>query len=106
MNVLDDEEHRLLLAERLDQRQQRLEDARLRRLRGARALAQAWQDHAERGRQGSGKSLERGVLVAKQRPQRGDQGRVGQLALAEIDAIAREHDRAVAHATDQLLNKA
>src|SRR5213078_2694061 len=37
-----------------------------------------------------GERVERGVAVARERPQRGDDGGVGQLALPELDAVARE----------------
>ena len=95
MQVLDDQHHDALGAQRVQQRQQRLEQAPLRDAHvlgaGARAgQAEAGKQAVQLGARGLGERVERGVAVACQWPQCGDDRRVGQLALPELDAVARE----------------
>ncbi len=107
MQVLDHEQHGALLGESLEQREQRLEDARLRGLAARCALAETGQHRSQRGPQRVGQGVQGRIAVAKQRPEGAEQRRVGQLALAELDAVAGEHERVErARAADQLIDEA
>ena len=76
--------------------EQRLEEARLRRRvavhdRRARVgRRELGQEAREPARVRRAELVERGVAVARERAQRGDERGVGQLALAELDAVAAE----------------
>ena len=92
------EDERLLLAEALEQRQQRLEQLGLgelaRRPGAARAVAQLGQQRRELAA-GAGRELvEDGIAVAGERAQDRDDRRVRQLVAAELDAVAALHARA------------
>ena len=50
------------------------------------------EQRVEPGAQLRRERLQHGIAVAHERPQRSEQGRVGQLALAELDAVAPEDD--------------
>ena len=96
VEVLDRQQQAVLAAEPLEQLQQALEQARLggrRLLRpfGALALPQAGEHVREAGAGGGSQRVQRGVAGARERAQGGDDRRVGQLALAELDALAAEH---------------
>ena len=83
--------------EQLEHREQRLEDARL--VAGAAlppaAGAQPGQERGELGADVVRQLVQHRVAVAHERAQRGDERRVGQLALAELDAVAVQHARPV-----------
>ena len=66
VEVLDDEEHGGVLGQRLQQRQQGLEDARLSGLGAGTAGAEARDDRVERRAEGGRERVERGVSVAHQ----------------------------------------
>jgi hypothetical protein len=93
VQVLDHEHHRRLLGERLEQRQQRLEDARLGRVPGRVTAAQAGHDRVDGRPVRRGQLVKGRVLVAQQRTQRGQERGVRQLVLTELDAVARKHAR-------------
>ena len=96
MQVLDDEQHRGLAREPVEHREQRLEDPAL--VAGAaHALARGAEAGQQRGQLGGDvgrQVLEDRVAVAHERAERRDERRVGQLALAQLDAVAAEHARA------------
>ena len=101
VDVLEQQQDRLLAAEALQQREQRLEQAplggagavvRARPRRGT-GLADVGEQRRELGPRGLAELVEHRVLVARERPQRGDQRRVGQLALAQLHALAAERAR-------------
>jgi hypothetical protein len=95
VQVLDHEQHRLLLGHRLEQRQQRLEHARLLgRWRVVRGLGEPGQDRAQIGAVGRRERVEGRVPLPGDAAQGPEQRRVGELALAELDAVAAEHARA------------
>ena len=91
----------------VEQREQRLEHARLGRRRPPLlALPEAGEDRVEGGAERGRERIEGGVPVAHERPQRGEQRRVGKLVLAELDAVAGEHARAgLARVPDQLVGE-
>ena len=98
VEVLDDEDGGVVAAEAVEQGEQRLEEPRLRgdladvggrRLRAA-ELGQELGEVVAAGAEG----VEDGVAGAHERAQRGDDRRVGQLAGAELDALAEEDARA------------
>ena len=94
VDVLEHERERLLAAQVVEQRQQRLEQARLAlgRLAGERRLrAELGEEGGELGADGGGEFVEDGVAVAGERPQDAHDRRVGQLLLAELDGLA-DHD--------------
>ena len=108
VDVLDDQDDRGVAAEAVDRRQQRLEEPRLRLAVGFAALmiacgraavaarvVQAGQQRRQLVARGGRKLQQRGVPGADQRPQGADQRRVGQLAVAKLDALAAEHARAI-----------
>ena len=99
---------RLLLGERVEQRQQRLEDARLRGVAAVRARSpKPGSMAASAARSGSGQRVEGRVPSRSSGPQRADQRGVGELALAELDAVADEHERArLARPAEQLAGQA
>ncbi len=92
VQVLDQQQHRPVRGEAVEQRQQAFEQPRLRarvrigRVRGGRGAGQQRRDRGAQLRR------QRGIAGAGQRPQRGHERDVGQLALAEVDAVAREHE--------------
>jgi hypothetical protein len=88
VDVLEDEHERLRLGQAPQQREQQLEDAPLRgrRLRGG---------GVELGQQRGEADRARAQLVGAQPAQGADDGREGQLAVAEIDAVADEDSRAL-----------
>ena len=96
VDVLEQQQHRLLAAEALQQREQRLEETALRRARalvGPRRRTARAELGQQRGKLGPGDLadlLQHRVLVARERPQRGHQRRVGQLALPQLHAFAAE----------------
>ena len=95
VQVLDHEQHRALAAERVQQRQQALEQARLPGVAGAGHVVVPAAQSRQQRRDGRAHVVgERGVPGAGERAQRGDERQVGQLALAEVDAVAGEHERA------------
>ena len=89
VQVLDEQDEGLRLREGVQQCQQRLEQAALRRP-GGRA-GQAGQERGQLLAQVGVEGVERRIAAAGQRTQRRDQRGVGQLAVAEIEALAREH---------------
>ena len=93
VQVLDQQQHRPLGAERVEQRQQTLEQPRLR------ALLAVLGGRPEPGQQRRDRRAhlvgQRRVAGAGERAQRGHQRHVRELALAEVDAVAREHERPV-----------
>ena len=92
VQVLDHEQHRALAPERVEQRQQALEQPRLAALRAVRPGSG---DPGQQRRHGGADRLrQRGVAGACERPQRGDEREVRQLAVAEVDGLARQHERA------------
>ena len=98
VQVLDHQQDGRGARQPVEHGEQRLEHARL-VARAAHALARrrrgrAAASPARRG-SSSGSSVEHRVAVAHERPQRGDERRVGQLALAQLDAVAAQHARAV-----------
>ena len=108
VDVLDDQDDRRVATEAVDRRQQGLEEPRLRLAVGLAALmlaggycavaigiGQAGQQRRQLVARGGGKLQQRGVLGTDQRSQGADQRRVGQLAVAELDALAAEHACAV-----------
>ena len=99
VEVLDRQQHRPGAAEPLEQREHRLEQAALagaRLLVGARAgAAQLGQQLGERVAGGDRQRL--GLLgreAARERAQRGDERRVGDLRAAQLEALAEQHARA------------
>ena len=99
VQVLDRHQQAVLAGQKLQQLQQRVEQARLRgRLVVGLAVAAAepGEDLGERVARGAGEQRrERGIAGAGQRAQRADDRRVGQLALAQLDAVAADHADAV-----------
>ena len=103
VDVLEHERERLLAAEVVEQREQRLEQARLaerrlgaaRRLgiggRGRGAAAELREQRGELGADARGQRVEDGVALARERAQDAHDRRVGQLLLAELDALADLH---------------
>ena len=107
MQVLDHEHHGSVLAERVEQREQRLEDAGLVGGLGVEAPAKPRQQRVESRPQRRRQRLEHGVAVADERAQRAEQRRVGELALSELDAVAPEHrGPALARPPDELVRQA
>jgi hypothetical protein len=107
VQVLDHEQDGALVAERLEQRQQGLEDARLEGVLAGRPVPEAGEHVRERRPQRVGERVEGGMLVAYERSQRRHQRRVGELALAELDAVAGEHEGSrLARPPDELLDQA
>ena len=88
VDVLEDEHERLRLGQAPQQREQQLEHAPLRgrRLRGG---------GVELGEQRREADRAPAQLVGAQPPQGADDRREGQLAVAEVDAVAGEHARAL-----------
>ena len=93
VQVLDDQQHGRGAGERLQHREQRLEHPRLVAGRpiAVTRLAEPRQERAQLGQDVRRQRLEHRIAVAHERPQRGDQRRVGELALAELDAVAAQH---------------
>ena len=104
VDVLEHERERLLAAELVEQRQQRLEQARLaaRRLVRAQLLGAAAgaapvelrQQRGELRAHARGQRVENGVTLTRERAQDAHDRCVGQLLLAELDALADRHPRA------------
>ena len=96
VQVLDRDHQPVLAREQLQQLEQAVEQARLGgRLVVVAGLAEAGEDLGERAARGVGELLEGRVAGAGQRAQRADDRRVGQLALAQLDAVAADHADAV-----------
>ena len=93
VEVLHHEHDGRLIGQRLEQRQQRLEHARLGGVAGRVTAADPGHDRVDRGAVRRSERVQRRVLVAHERPQRRQQRGVRQLVLAELDAVAREHAR-------------
>ena len=93
MQVLDRQQQRGVAAERLEQRQQRLVDARLAGLVVGGAVV-ARQQRREPGARGGVELGEDRIAVAREGAQSGDERRIGQLALTELDALADQDPRA------------
>ena len=95
VQVLDRQQDGLVTAEQVEQRQQRLEDARLRRLvavhdrrrRGGRELGEQAREPGPRGR---AELVEHRVAVAREGSQGGDDGGVGELVIPEGDALSAD----------------
>ena len=98
MDVLEHERERLLASQVVEQRQQRLEQARLaeRRLVGAQlfgiaargALAELGKQRRELRAHPRRELVEDGVALTRERSQHAHDRCVGQLLLAELDALA------------------
>ena len=97
MQVLDHEQHGRLPRQAVEHRQQRFEHARLvaRAAHPLRSLAEPGQQRRELRADAGGQLREHRIGVAHERAQRGDERRVRQLALAQLDAFAAQHARAV-----------
>ena len=99
MDVLEHEQHRAARAEGVEQVEHRLEEVRLGGgvLRGHQdAAARQTGEQPGEGLPSAGRQLvEHLVAVAHERAQRAHQRRVGQLAVAQLDAVAAQHERAV-----------
>jgi hypothetical protein len=107
MQVLHDEQHRLVAAERLEEGQQRLEDARLRGVARRGGGAETGQDVVERGAQRRRERVERGVGLADERAERAQERCVGELVDTKLHAVAREDAGArLAGVTLQLVREA
>ena len=98
VQVLDDEHERRLLGQPAEQGEQRLEQAGLGELLvggGGGRVAGLGQQPAQLGLAGAGQLAEGvGAELAPQVAQRRDDRGVGQLALAQLDAVAGQHARA------------
>ena len=97
VDVLEHERERLLAAEVVEQREQRLEQPRLalRRLAAVlRLRAELREQGGELRARAGGQLVEHGVAVARERAQDAHDRRVGQLLLAELDALAERDARA------------
>ena len=88
VQVLDDEEDGARLGERVEKRQERLEDARLGGLGAGAAGAEAREYRVERCAEGGRERFERGVSVSNERPERGEERGIGKLVLAQLHAVA------------------
>ena len=107
MKVLDHEHDRFGVGQRLEQCQQRLEDARLGRVAGGAALAEAGQDRVERGAQRRRERVESRVALADERAERTQERCVWKLVIAKLHAVAREHAGArIAGVTLELVREA
>ena len=98
VQVLDHQQHGGLARQPVEHREQRLEDPRLVARAALVPADRGGEPGQQRGQLGPdvvGERVEHRVRVAHQRAQRGDQRGVGQLALAELDALAAQHARAV-----------
>ena len=101
VDVLEHERERLLAAEMVEQRQERLEQARLAERRlvraqrlGPGAVAKLGEEGGELGADAGGQRVEDGVALAGERAQDAHDRGVGQLLLAELDALADRDARA------------
>ena len=96
MQVLDHQHDGVLGAELLEQGEERFEEPALSSTdvlgldRWQRGKAEAGEEACQLGARAVGERVERGVAIARQWSQRGDDGGVGQLALPELDAVARK----------------
>jgi hypothetical protein len=107
MKVLHNEHHGLRLAERFEQRQERLEDARLGGLALQARSTEPGEDVVERGSQRWCERVERGVALADERAERTQERCVGKLVVAKLHAVAGEHAGArLAGVTLQLVREA
>jgi hypothetical protein len=96
VQVLDQQQHGLAGAEPVEQRQQALEQPALRAALAiglGRLLGRDREPREQRGDRRAHGLRERRVARARERAQRGDERDVGQLALAEVDAVAGQHER-------------
>ena len=99
VEILDDEQHRRLARQPVQDGEQRLEHARL--VVAAvprRALAEPGQQRRELRPHRRRQRLQHRIGVAHERAHGRDERRVGQLALAQLDAVAAQHARAAATA--------
>ncbi len=96
MGVVDPEHRRPILGDPLEQRQQRLEGtvALIARGGGDAVGRQLRRQLGEGGAVGGGEGGDQLRVVADQRPQPRDQWRVGDLVVAELDALAAERQPA------------
>ena len=94
VEVLHHQDHRVVLREGRQKREQRLEDARLGLLPGPAGVAEAGEDRIEGGAEGGRQTLEGGVAVANQWAEGREERGVGKLVVAELDAVAGEDARA------------
>jgi hypothetical protein len=92
VQVLDRQQHRLVAPELVQEGEQRLEDARLRRRvavhdgeRGGRR--ELGEEAREPGPRGRAELVEHGVAVAREGSQGGDDGGIWELVLPEGDAV-------------------
>ena len=108
VQVLDHEQDGRLAGQRVEQREQRLEHARLVVAAVARpALAEAGQQRGELRAHGRRELLQHRVAVARELAQGGDERRVGELALGELHAVAAQHAHAaLAGAAGELADQA
>ena len=90
MDVLEDEHERLRLGQAPQEGEQELEHAPLRERALGAGLGRV--ELGQQRREARGAAAE---LVGAQAAQRADDRRVGQLAVAEVDAVAGEHARAL-----------
>jgi hypothetical protein len=99
VEVLEPEDDALILAQPLEEGQQRIEEAPLGlALTVLVALATRWpelrSDSRELGPNGLGQVTENGIVVASKWPDGSDERRVWQLIFAELDALTTENARA------------
>ena len=110
VDVLEHERERLLAAQQVEQRQQRLEQPRLalRRLAGrARLAAELGEQRRELGAGAGGELVENRVALAREPAQDADDRRVGELLVAELDALAdRDAGAAVGRPAGELGDRA
>ena len=95
VKVLDRQHHGLVAPEQVEQREQRLEHARLRRLvavhdRGRRRRRELGEEAREPGPRGRAELVEHRVAVAREGSQGGDDWGVGELVVAEGHALAAD----------------
>jgi hypothetical protein len=106
VDVLDREQQRALLAEALDERQQRLEQTSLRVVVVAAGVARLPEGRKEAGERRAGRGregMQGRIIVPGEWTERPDDRGVGQLALAQLDAVAADRTAAeLAHAALEL----
>jgi hypothetical protein len=98
VQVLEREQHGRLGAEAVEQREDGLEEAGLRRAlvaggRHRRSIGQAGKQPRQLGPCAGVERVEHGVALTHERAQRGDERRVRQLALAQLDRITGQYAR-------------
>ena len=106
MQVLDHEQHRLLLGQRLQHREQGLEHGGLGHLLGSGSAPDAGENRVEGGAELGRQSLEGGIALAHQGPEGGEQRGVRELVVAELYAVPGEDTGAgLARMPRQLVGK-